>query len=47
MATNTIISLVDFFSTPEKPVTYEEYMEFRNSLTPEEVWYYATVSLAK
>lgn len=43
--TNDIYTLMEFFSTPEKPIDWVEFMEFRNSLSNEEKIYFWTAKL--
>ena len=45
MAANTIKELKDFFSTPEKPCSAAEFMEFWKPMTDEEREYYKNADL--
>jgi hypothetical protein len=42
---NSTMSIVRYFQSNEKPVDYEEFNEFWDSLTSEEMYYYFYVDL--
>lgn len=44
---NSLADLMDFFSTPEKPVNTKEFFEFWTSLTYEEMDEYRSMDLAE
>lgn len=46
MAKNSVAALKAFFSTPEKPVSSKEMMDFWKSCTAEEKEYYQSAALA-
>lgn len=43
MAYNAEITLIDFFSTDERPVTFAEFRYFWLSLSPQEKKYYRSL----
>lgn len=43
MAYNTEITLIDFFSTDERPVTFSEFRQFWKSLSPQEQKFYRSL----
>lgn len=46
MAENTVKDLKDFFSTPERPVTSKEMVEFWRDMPDEEKDYYRKADLS-
>lgn len=46
MAENSVTDLKKFFSTPEKPLTTKEFMDFWSTLPPEEKEYYKSADLS-